>query len=96
MWGIACLIIFLGYLFNGEGENNLASHVEETKALELRFFKNVLNKEKHVGRSLTNVSFLCLLNIVKNKYWEYNHKPFKENNWKAFTNVMNASFLNDV
>jgi hypothetical protein len=35
---------FLGYLFNGEGENNLASHVEETKALELRFSKNVINK----------------------------------------------------
>jgi hypothetical protein len=29
---------FFGYLFDGEGENNLASHVEETKVLELRFF----------------------------------------------------------
>jgi hypothetical protein len=33
---------------------------------------------------------------MENKYWEYNYKPFKENNWKAFTNAMNASFLNDV
>jgi len=29
-------------------------------------------------------------------YWEYNCKPFEDNNWKTFTSVMNASFLNNV
>jgi len=72
---------FLGYLLDGEEENSLASHVEETRTLELRFSKeDVVGKEEHVGGSWTNVSFLCLLDLVENKYWEYNRKPFNENN----------------
>jgi hypothetical protein len=55
--------------------------VEETTALELGFFKEiVVGKEEQVGGSWTNVSFLCLLDLVENKYWEYNCKPFKESN----------------
>jgi hypothetical protein len=84
---------FLGYLLDGEEKNSFASHVEETRALELGFSKeDVVGKEKHVGRSWTNVSFLCLLDLVKNKYWEYNRKPFKESNKKVFTDAMNANF----
>jgi hypothetical protein len=37
-----------------------------------------------------------MFDLIENKYWEYNCKPFKENNWKAFIDVVNASFLNDV
>ncbi len=37
-----------------------------------------------------------ILDLIENKYWEYNCKPLKENNWKAFVDVMNASFFNDV
>ncbi len=37
-----------------------------------------------------------MLDLVENKYWEYNHKPLKESNKKAFTDVMNANFPNDV
>jgi hypothetical protein len=75
------LNILLGFFFNGEEENSLASHVEETRALELGFCKeDVVGKKKHVGKSWTNASFLCLLNLVENKFWEYNRKPFKENN----------------
>jgi hypothetical protein len=37
-----------------------------------------------------------MLDLVENKYWEYNHKPFDENNKKTFTNAMNANFSNDV
>jgi hypothetical protein len=40
--------------------------------------------------------FLFLLGLVENNCWEYNHKPFKKNNWKAFTNVVNENFPNDV
>jgi hypothetical protein len=84
-------------LLNGKGQNSLASHVEETRALQLGFSKeDVIIKEKHDGKSWTNISFLCLLKIVKNKYWEYNCKPFKESNWKTFKDVVNAIFLNDV
>jgi hypothetical protein len=72
---------FLDYLFDGEEENSLASHVEETRALKLGFSKeDVVGKKEHVGGSWKNVSFLCLLNLVEKKYWEYNRKPFKENN----------------
>ncbi len=81
MWGIIYLTpnSFLGYLLNGEEEKNLTSHVEETRVLKLGFCKeNVVGKKQHVGRSWKNVNFLCLLNVVKNKYWEYNLKPFKE------------------
>jgi DNA polymerase IIIc chi subunit len=42
------------------------------------------------------LSFLCLLDLVENKYWEYSHKPFKESNKKAFTDVVNAIFSNDM
>jgi hypothetical protein len=51
MWGINSLPnSFLGYLLDGEEENNLASHVEETRALELRFSKkDVVGKEEDVG-----------------------------------------------
>jgi hypothetical protein len=64
--GITYLIVFLGYLFNKvQGENSLASHVEEIGVLELGFSKEyVISREKHVRRSLTNVSFLCLLDLV--------------------------------
>jgi hypothetical protein len=55
------------FLFDGDEENSLASHVEEIKGL--RFCKkNVVGKEKHVGRSWTNASFLCLLDLMENKY----------------------------
>jgi hypothetical protein len=55
--------------------------VEETRALELGFCKeDVVGKKKHGGKLWTNASFLCLLNLVENKYWEYNRKSFKENN----------------
>jgi hypothetical protein len=88
---------FLGCLLDGEEENSLASNVEETRALELRFSKEAMvGKEEHVERSWTNVSFLCLLHLVENKYWEYNCKPSKESNWKAFANVVHANFPNDV
>ncbi len=40
--------------------------------------------------------FLFLLGLVENNCWEYNRKPFKKNNWKAFTNVVNENFPNDV
>jgi hypothetical protein len=40
--------------------------------------------------------FLCLLDLMENKYWECNHKSSKENNWKTFIDAMNASFPNDV
>ncbi len=33
---------------------------------------------------------------MENKHWKYNRKPFKEGNWKAFTDVVDASFPNDV
>jgi len=36
---------FLGYFFDGEEENSLTSHVEETRALELGF-----SKEDVVGK----------------------------------------------
>jgi hypothetical protein len=73
--------IFVGFSFNREEENSLASHVEETRALELGFCKkDVVGRKKHVGKSWTNASFLCLLHLVENKYWECNHRPFKENN----------------
>jgi hypothetical protein len=79
--GIIYLIVFLGYLLDGEKEYSLASYVKETRALELGFDKkDVVGKEEHVGRSWTNAKFLCLLNFVKNKYWEYNRKPFKKSN----------------
>jgi hypothetical protein len=65
--------------------------------LELGFSKkDLVGKEEHVGGSWTNVSFLCLLDVVENKYWEYNCKPFKEGNWKTFTNIVNVNFSNDV
>ncbi len=81
MWGDHLPDNFLDYLFDGEKENSLASYVKETKALELGFCKkNVVGKNEHAGRSWTNLSFLCLLNFVKNKYWEYNCKPFKKSN----------------
>jgi hypothetical protein len=71
--------------------------VEEIRALELGFCKeDVIGKEEHAWRSWTNVSFLYLLDLVETKYWEYNCKPFKESNWKSFTNAVNASFTNDV
>jgi len=38
------LNIFLGFSFNGEEENSLASHVEETRALELRFCKKICGR----------------------------------------------------
>ncbi len=70
--------------------------MEETKALELGFSKeDVVGKKEHVGRSWTNASFLCLLNLVE-KYWGYNCKPSKESNWKTFVDAMNANFPNDV
>jgi hypothetical protein len=61
---------FLGYLFDRvQGENSLASHVEEIWALKLRFSKqDVIGREKHARKSWTNVSFLCLLDLVENKY----------------------------
>ncbi len=37
-----------------------------------------------------------LLNLVENNFWEYNCKPFKESSLKAFTNIVNANFTNDV
>lgn len=84
-------------MIDGEKENSFASYVKETRVLELRFCKkDVVGKKEHGGRSWTNASFLCLLNIVKNKYWEYNHKSFKVSNYKTFTYVVNANFLNDV
>lgn len=70
---------FLGYLFDGQEENTLPSHVEKTRVLGFHK-KNVVSKEEHVGRSWTSVSSLCLLDLVKNKYWEYNCKPFKKIN----------------
>ncbi len=71
--------------------------MEEIRALELRFCKeDVIGKEEPIGRSWTNVRFLCLLDLVKIKYWEYNCKLFKESNWKSFIDVMNVSFSNDV
>jgi hypothetical protein len=39
MWGITYFIVFLGYLLDGEEKNSFASHVEETRALELGFSK---------------------------------------------------------
>jgi hypothetical protein len=55
--------------------------VEETWALELGFCKkDVVGKKEHARKSWTNASFLCLLDLVENKYWEYNHKMSKENN----------------
>jgi hypothetical protein len=70
-------------LLDGEEENSCVSHVEEPRVLGLRFYKEVVvGKKEHARRSWTNVSFLCLLDLVENKYWKYNHKPFKENNWK--------------
>jgi hypothetical protein len=33
---------------------------------------------------------------VENKYYEYNCKSFKGNNWKALTYVVNVNFPNDV
>jgi hypothetical protein len=84
-------------LLDGEEENSLASHVEEARALELEFSKeDVVGRKEHVGRSWTNASFLCLLNLVENTYWEYKCKPFKESNWKTFINVVNVKFPNDV
>ncbi len=61
---------FLSYLFDKvQGENSLASHVQEIGALELRFSKeDVIGREKHARRSWRNVSFLCLLDLVENKY----------------------------
>ncbi len=38
------------------------------------------------------LGFLCLLDLVENKYWEYSRKPFKRSNKKAFTNAVNANF----
>jgi hypothetical protein len=71
--------------------------VEEIRALGLGFCKeDVVGKEEHARRSWINVSFLCWLDLVETKYWEYNCKPFKENNWKSFIDVVNASFSNDV
>jgi hypothetical protein len=71
--------------------------VEEIRASELGFCKaDVIGKEEHAWRSWTNDSFLCLLDLVETKYWEYNCKPFKESKWKSFTDVVNASFTNDV
>jgi hypothetical protein len=41
---------FLSYLLDEEEENSLASHVEETRALKLGFFKkDVVGKEEQVG-----------------------------------------------
>ncbi len=41
--------------------------MEETRALDLGFSKeDVVGKEEHVGGSWTNVSFLCLLDLVEN------------------------------
>jgi len=56
--------------------------VEDTRALELGFSKeDVVSKEEHVGRSYGQMLvFLCVLNLVENKYWEYNCKPSKESN----------------
>ncbi len=49
---------FLDYFFDGEKKNSLASHVEESRALELGFCKeDVVGKEGHVWRSWTNASF---------------------------------------
>jgi hypothetical protein len=59
---------FVGYLLDGEEENSFASHVEETRVLELGFSKKDVVGKKHVGGSWTNVSFLCLLDLVENKY----------------------------
>jgi hypothetical protein len=56
----------------------------------------MVSKEEHARRSWTNANFLCLLDLVENKYWKYNCKPFKKINWKAFIDVVNASFPNDV
>ncbi len=81
---------FFILLFDGEEENSLASYVEETRVLELGFCKeDVVGKEEHAWRSWTNA-------IVENKYWKYNHKSFKESNWKTFTDVVNEKFSNDV
>jgi hypothetical protein len=33
---------------------------------------------------------------VENKYYEYNYKSFKENDWKALTDVVNVNFPSDV
>jgi hypothetical protein len=89
VWGIS----LVSYLLDGEEQNNLTSHVEKTRTLDK---ENVIGNEEHARRSWTNVSFLCLLNLVKNKYWECNRKSFNESNWKAFIDVMNVSFPNDV
>ncbi len=56
----------------------------------------MVGKEEHARKSSTNASFLCLLDLVENKYWKCNHKPFKESNWKTFRDVVNESFSNDV
>jgi hypothetical protein len=40
---------FFGYLLDGEEENSLASHVEETRALELGFSKKDMVSKEHIG-----------------------------------------------
>ncbi len=61
---------FLGYLLDKvQKENYLASHVEEIRALKLGFSKeDVVGREEHARRSWRNVYFLCLLNLLENKY----------------------------
>ncbi len=59
---------FLSYLLDKvQKENNLASHVEEIRALKLGFSKeDVVGREEHARRSWRNVYFLCLLKLVEN------------------------------
>jgi hypothetical protein len=52
----------LSYLLDGEGQNNLTSHVENTRTLKLKTFKeNVVSKEEHARRSWTNASFFVFV-----------------------------------
>jgi hypothetical protein len=65
--------------------------------LELGFHEeDVTWRQDNVGRLWTNDGSKFLLDLVENKCWEYNSKPFKESNWKESTNFMNGKFSNDA
>ncbi len=87
---------FLDYFFDGERESP-SSHFDKMWTLELGFHEeDVTWRQDNVGRLWTNDGSKFLLDLVENKCWEYNSKPFKESNWKESTNFMNGKFSNDA
>jgi hypothetical protein len=58
--------------------------------------QEVEQSRESLKREWTNDVLKALVDMCEEKYWEFNHKPFKERNWKDFAEKLSTRFLTEV